>query len=354
MSSRDNIWVSKLHVEVHMLDPFNFDPENEIIVSYIEQQLRSKEIVPPVGTLIPITIGSSCGIVKVVKKTPARAFKFPSTALGVEYLNVAVKRATGRNNSTSRWKYRPNSMEPLWEDEAQHRNAQMLKTYLTNPKARRISPLVLLDGQPGTGKSMTIDYVLSRLGRPFTILKQVSVASSYIGETANNIIDITREAIENKPSIVIFEEADGTFLSRWISDPMAGSTRHHAEELVSTMLQCLDMMAGEEDIFVLATTNMNPDDMHIIDPAILSRVGMRLSFGNPSDETVRKVMRTLSERDKVPLENVQNAMSEIVGTRKPNYRDITAAISRAQLMELAGLDMVPCKKVKPRDQVYIH
>jgi AAA+ superfamily predicted ATPase len=357
MVRSENTWIVKLELELFMLDMFNFDPNHEVILNYLDQQIRAMEIVPPVKTLIPISIGGSPGFLKIAKKSPSSACRLPPFTDPSKYLNLVVKRVTAPRQY-SRWQYTPSITEPLLVDDFQIRNAKLLKAYLTDHNIPKMNPLIFMDGPPGSGKSMTIDHTLSELQSKFTILKQVTFTSSYIGETANMIMEVTNEAINSKrtlkrPVIIVLEEADGVFMSRWLQD-LSSTSRHHAEEVISTMLQCLDKLALEKDIYIIASTNMDVSDKHIIDPAIFSRIGLRLSFEEPSKEAIEKVTKQICEKRNTSLEAVQMVMSDIVGHRRPSYRDIYTAINRVNLMEKAGIDIpTKDKKMKKEQLSYI-
>lgn len=349
----DTMWVEKLDVEIVMIDPYNFDARHEAILNYVDQELRSKNL-PPTNKCVPIAIGASAGILRIKGKYPARAFRLPPLTDPAKYLNLMIKTATSTASQNPIWQYNPSKAEPIWEDDLQVRNAKMLSTYLTNPDLQRASPLILLEGPPGTGKTMVVDYVLSQSLEKFKIFKHQTLSRSYIGETARAIMEMTAEAIEHKPAIILLEEADATFLSRELDGECSGSSKHHVEEVVPTLLQCIDRMAREDGVYMIATTNMNPDDRTVIDPAILSRVGMRLNFPTPPEDSIQKVMKKLSEKNGIQYEMLQLALAEVIGKRKPTYRDLYTAIARAKLMKLAGIELTGKEnKVKPKPLPYI-
>lgn len=351
MRNDKDMWIQQLQIELYMLEPVNFDMSHEIITEYIDQFIRSKERVPVKNAIIPFTIGTSSGLIKIVNKVPSRAHRLPPLVKNHAYLDIIVKKSLAQGEYT-KWQYKPISADPIWVDKQQLVNAKLLKAYLTNNDVIKESSLVLLEGKPGTGKSMVVDHVLSELATDFTIIRPASLSRCYIGETANAITEVFSDALNLKPAIIVFEECESIMMSRWSGEGDSSASKHHIEETISALLQGMDRISREDNIFIIATTNMDVNNAGIIDPAVKSRVGLHLAFKEPSDESMKNVISQLCERQGVSLKAVEAALSEMIGTKRSSYRDIHNAISRVKLMESAGLDMPAQEKVNKEQLVY--
>lgn len=110
-------------------------------------------------------------------------------------------------------------------------------------KALGVAPIggLLLDGEPGVGKTLMADCFIKASGRKSFVCRK----NKPDGEFVNEIKNLFAEAAENEPSIILLDDMD----------KYANEDDHHrnAEEYV-TVQSCIDEIKGK-DVFVLATTN---------------------------------------------------------------------------------------------------
>lgn len=114
-------------------------------------------------------------------------------------------------------------------------------------KALGVAPIggLLLDGEPGLGKTLMANCFIKESGRKAFICRK----NKPDGEFVNEIKNTFNEAVENAPSIILLDDMD----------KFANEDNQHrnAEEYV-TVQSCIDEVKGK-DVFVLATTNGTRD-----------------------------------------------------------------------------------------------
>lgn len=110
-------------------------------------------------------------------------------------------------------------------------------------KALGVTPIsgLLLDGEPGVGKTLMASCFIKESGRKAFICRK----NKPDGEFVNEIKNVFTKAAENAPSIVLLEDVD----------KFANEDDYHcnAEEYV-TVQSCIDENKGK-DVFVVATVN---------------------------------------------------------------------------------------------------
>ena len=110
-------------------------------------------------------------------------------------------------------------------------------------KALGVTPIsgLLLDGEPGVGKTLMASCFIKESGRKAFICRK----NKPDGEFVNEIKNVFTKAAENAPSIVLLEDMD----------KFANEDDYHcnAEEYV-TVQSCIDENKGK-DVFVVATVN---------------------------------------------------------------------------------------------------
>ena len=137
---------------------------------------------------------------------------------------------------------------------------------------------MLLYGPPGCGKTFISEKFAEEVGFNFLQLKPSDIKSKYINETEEKIGELFKQAIENAPTVIFFDEIDAIVPSREGDlHQMHAST---VNELLAQMTNC-----AEKGIFIIAATN-RPEK---IDTAIL-RTGRidRVIYLPPPDKEARE------------------------------------------------------------------
>lgn len=142
---------------------------------------------------------------------------------------------------------------------------------------------MLLYGPPGCGKTFISEKFAEEVGFNFIKFNPSDVKSKFVNATEENIGKIFKDAEEQAPTILFFDEIDALVPSR-------DSNLHHMN--ASTVNEFLAQMSncGERGIFIIAATN-RPDK---IDTAILraGRIDKKV-FVPPPDAKAREQMFNL-------------------------------------------------------------
>ncbi|HUM44367.1 MAG TPA: AAA family ATPase [Fervidobacterium sp.] len=132
---------------------------------------------------------------------------------------------------------------------------------LTQPKlfeTYKIKPSIgaIMHGPPGCGKTLLAKILADECDATFLDVKGPELLQSNLGESERKVRDLFRQARENKPSIIFFDEIDA----------IAQVRGFHAHQVVNQMLVEMDGMEELSGVFVLAATN-RPD---ILDLALFA------------------------------------------------------------------------------------
>lgn len=109
---------------------------------------------------------------------------------------------------------------------------------------------ILLYGPPGCGKTFFAEAVAGEYGLNFFKVSISSVMSKWIGESAQNISKVFREALGKLPCLIFFDEFDAIAAKR-------GEIAGHMEyrQLVDSLLQEIDRHHSVEGLVIMAATN---------------------------------------------------------------------------------------------------
>ncbi len=149
---------------------------------------------------------------------------------------------------------------------------------------------VILAGPPGTGKTMAVHALASRLGLELYKVDLSQIADKYIGETEKRLEEVFAKA-EKSNMILFFDEADAVMAKR--SD-VKDSHDKYANTEISFILQRIEEYDG---IVILATNNLQN-----IDSAFMRRIRYVVHFALPGPGTREGIWREAFGRD-VPLDD---------------------------------------------------
>lgn len=147
---------------------------------------------------------------------------------------------------------------------------------------------VLLSGPPGTGKTMTVHALASRLGLELYKVDLSQITDKYVGETEKRLEEVFTRA-EKSNMILFFDEADAVMGKR---SEVRDAQDKYANTEISFILQRLEEYDG---IVILATNNIQN-----IDTAFIRRIRYILVFQRPDKETRLEIWQSAFD-EKVPL-----------------------------------------------------
>ena len=126
----------------------------------------------------------------------------------------------------------------------------------------RIPKGVLLEGAPGTGKTLLARAVAGEAGVPFFSISGSDFVEMFVGVGASRVRDLFTEAKKNAPCIIFIDEIDAVARRRGTG---MGGGHDEREQTLNQMLVEMDGFGVNEGIIVMAATNR----VDILDPAIL-------------------------------------------------------------------------------------
>lgn len=150
---------------------------------------------------------------------------------------------------------------------------------------------LLLSGPPGVGKSMTIQYLAARLGRPVVRLEPAAVIGSLLGESAR-LLSAAFERARSSGAVMVLDEVDALAKRRDDVHDVGEFKR-----FVSTLLLELDRWPAES--LLIAATN----HFELLDPALERRFELHVRLSPPDAQARREILeRALNARHlTVPL-----------------------------------------------------
>lgn len=137
---------------------------------------------------------------------------------------------------------------------------------------------LLLEGPPGTGKTMTAAVLAHELSLPLLTVRLESLLSKFLGETAAKL-RLVFDAIRDQRAVYLFDEFDALGADRSEND--IGEARR----ILNSFLVFLDE-AAPESIVVAATNHIS-----ILDRALFRRFDMVIHYELPNLEEAREVLQ---------------------------------------------------------------
>jgi SpoVK/Ycf46/Vps4 family AAA+-type ATPase len=142
--------------------------------------------------------------------------------------------------------------------------------------------VVLLSGEPGTGKSLSAEVIATELGLSLYRINPAKVVSKFVGETEKNLNEILQQARATH-AILFFDEADALFSTRVAKVETANDRFVNLE--TNFLLQQLERYEG----VVILATNLETS----IDPAFKRRIAYHVTIPFPSASDRERIWRSL-------------------------------------------------------------
>jgi SpoVK/Ycf46/Vps4 family AAA+-type ATPase len=142
--------------------------------------------------------------------------------------------------------------------------------------------VVLLSGEPGTGKTLAAEVIAAELGLQLYRVNPAKVVSKFVGETEKNLNEILAQA-RSTHAILFFDEADALFSTRVAKVETANDRFVNME--TNFLLQQLERYEG----IVILATNLETS----IDPAFKRRIAYHIVVPFPKPPDRERIWRTL-------------------------------------------------------------
>ena len=162
----------------------------------------------------------------------------------------------------------------------------------------RIPKGILLEGAPGTGKTLLAKAIAGEAGVPFFTISGSDFVEMFVGVGASRVRDLFDEAKKSAPCIIFIDEIDAVARRRGTG---LGGGHDEREQTLNQLLVEMDGFGVNEGIIVLAATNR----VDILDPAILrpGRFDRKISVCRP-DIGGREDILKIHARNKPLAEDV--------------------------------------------------
>jgi len=192
----------------------------------------------------------------------------------------------------------------------------------------RIPKGVLLEGRPGTGKTLLAKAIAGEAKVPFFSISGSDFVEMFVGVGASRVRDLFSEAKKNAPCIIFIDEIDAVARRRGTG---MGGGHDEREQTLNQLLVEMDGFGVNEGIIVLAATNR----VDILDPAILrpGRFDRKITVSSPDVQGREDILKVHSKNkplgSDVDLKEVARSTSGFTGADLENLLN-EAAIKAAK------------------------
>nr|WP_278245490.1 ATP-dependent zinc metalloprotease FtsH [Kineothrix alysoides] len=191
----------------------------------------------------------------------------------------------------------------------------------------RIPKGVLLEGAPGTGKTLLAKAIAGEANVPFFSISGSDFVEMFVGVGASRVRDLFADAKKHSPCIVFIDEIDAVARRRGTG---MGGGHDEREQTLNQLLVEMDGFGANEGIIVMAATNR----VDILDPAILrpGRFDRKITVSPPDVRGRNEILRVHSRNkplsEDVNLEQIAQTTAGFTGADLENLMN-EAAINAA-------------------------
>lgn len=191
----------------------------------------------------------------------------------------------------------------------------------------RIPKGVLLEGAPGTGKTLLAKAIAGEANVPFFSISGSDFVEMFVGVGASRVRDMFAEAKRHAPCIIFIDEIDAVARRRGTG---MGGGHDEREQTLNQLLVEMDGFGVNEGIIVMAATNR----VDILDPAILrpGRFDRKIAVSRPDVRGREDILKVHSKNkplgDDVDLQQIAQTTAGFTGADLENLLN-EAAINAA-------------------------
>lgn len=164
--------------------------------------------------------------------------------------------------------------------------------YLKNPKQAeslggKIPKGILLEGAPGTGKTLLARAIAGEAGVPFLSVSGSDFVELFVGVGPLRVANLFKEARKNAPCIIFIDEIDAIGGARSNHGINSNEERENTLNKLLAEMDGFDSKNSEDIVIVIAATNR----ANILDAALLrpGRFDRKINIGLPSKEDREKI-----------------------------------------------------------------
>lgn len=158
----------------------------------------------------------------------------------------------------------------------------------------RIPKGVLMNGEPGTGKTLMAKAIAGEAGVPFFQENGSNFEEKFVGVGADRVRQLFKTARESAPCIIFIDEFDSIAQSRY-------SGHSYSEQTLNELLSEMDGFESGDNVVVIAATN----HIEVLDSAITRRGRFDRHIYVPMpDVTAREKILEVHARNKKFTEDV--------------------------------------------------
>lgn len=154
----------------------------------------------------------------------------------------------------------------------EYRNRNKLISYgLTNRRK------ILIEGNPGTGKTLTAAVVASELSLPLYTVQMDKLVTKFMGETSAKLRQIF-DSIESTVGVYLFDEFDAIGADRSLDNEVGEMRR-----ILNSFLQFIEQDSSES-VIIAATNNQK-----LLDQALFRRFDDVLHYSLPTTAEIKRL-----------------------------------------------------------------
>ena len=167
---------------------------------------------------------------------------------------------------------------------------------------------ILLEGAPGTGKTLLAKAIASEAEANFISIAASEFVEIFVGMGASKIRNLFNTARENKPCIIFIDEIDAVGRQRGAGINMANDER---EQTLNQLLAEMDGFADNKDILIMAATNRRD----VLDAALLrpGRFDRIINVPLPDTESREKILKVHTKNKSLASSVNLNLVAELTG-----------------------------------------